>query len=67
MDMVVPAGHEALNIFSSETITPSPRPLPEGRGIYKDRGPKKRIRKGQTHKAINTKPRFQQVNQGDGE
>jgi hypothetical protein len=30
----------ALNIFGDKTITPSPCPLPEGRGIYKDKGHK---------------------------
>jgi len=61
------AGEGALNMFASKTMTPSPRPLPEGRGIYKDKGRKERITKDQTHKAISAKPKFQQVNQGDGE
>jgi len=34
------AGEVTLNIFSSKTITPSPFPLPEGRGSYGDKGHK---------------------------
>jgi hypothetical protein len=74
MDMVSPVGYEALNIFSSKTFTPSPRPLPvatgrqaRGEGVTKMNGIKERTTKGQRHKAISTKPKFQQVNEGDGE
>jgi len=68
------AGEVVLNIFSSQTITPSPRPLPlptgsqaSGEGFMKIKGTKERITKDKTHKAISAKPKFQQVNEGDGE
>jgi hypothetical protein len=60
------AGAVALSTFSNKTITPSPGPLPSGRGIYKYKATRETITKDQTHKTIKTKPKFQQVNEGDG-
>jgi hypothetical protein len=60
------AGEVALSIFSNKTTTPSPLPLPEGRGSYKDKAAMERITEDKTHKAIGAKPKFQQVNEGDG-
>ena len=76
------AGEVALNIFSSKTFTPSPPyrvrgrlyplPLPTGRqargeGFIEMKDTKEKITKDKTHKAIIAKPKFQQVNEGDGE
>ena len=61
------AGEVALSIFGKKPFTPSPHPLPEGRGIYKYKGTRETITKDKTHKTISAKPKFQQVNQGDGE
>jgi len=68
------AGEVALNIFYTKGMTPSRRPLPlptgrqaRGEGFTRIKGTKERITKDKTHKAISAKPKFQQVNEGDGE
>jgi hypothetical protein len=55
-----------LSIFSNKTTTPHPTLSPRGEGFTKIRTAKERITKDKTQKAISTKPKFQQVNQGNG-
>jgi len=56
----------ALNIFSSTTLPRHPALSPRGEGFTKIKATKEKTTKDQTHKAINAKPKFQQVNEGDG-
>jgi hypothetical protein len=69
------AGEVASNIFGSKTIYPltsvasriDPSLSPRGEGIIWMKGTKEKTTKGQSHKVIRARPKFQQINEGDGE
>jgi hypothetical protein len=53
--------------LAAKPIPPHPALSPRGEGFTRIKGTKERITKDKTHKAISAKPKFQQVNEGDGE
>jgi len=53
--------------LAAKPLPPHPALSPRGEGITEIKATKERITKGKTHKAISAKPKFQQVNEGDGE
>jgi hypothetical protein len=53
--------------LTAKALPPHPTLSPRGEGFMKINGTKERITKDKTYKAISANPKFQQVNEGDGE